>query len=91
MKALELAHAASMEQVQAATDVAELVEIAAKVEESSYRLAAEIKKTSREIQYFQDEIGSTVEKVVILWKQESLMQLLLQSFSKILDELRSQK
>ena len=84
-----------MEQVQAATDVAELVEIAAKVEESSYRLAAEIKKTAREMQYFQEEIDSTVEKVIILWKQESLMQFLLQSLSKILhvDELqkRSQK
>ena len=82
-----------MEQVQAATDVAELVEIAAKVQESSYRLAAEIKKTSRKVQYFQEEIDTTIEKVNILWKQESLMQLLLQNLSKILDELkkRSQK
>ena len=66
MKALELAHAASMEQIQAAADVAKLMEIVAKVEESSYRLAAEINKTSREVQYFQEEIDSKVEKVSFL-------------------------
>ena len=72
MKALELAHAASMEQVQAAADVAKLMEIAAKVEESSYRLAAEINKTSREVQYFQEEIDSKVEKVSLLRNHEGL-------------------